>query len=156
MRIIRMTAATLLVVAVGGAAAAAGSASAPSAPLVHTCSIADKHFILTARLNLAALGDWSDEFLHGDAKARDVVDQAETAVTAMQNTAPEDSTLRRTRVLLRAMFDEYASGVQASADGKRPGRHIYRAYGLANFAHDLLVDARPALQQRGCDVSPLL
>src|SRR2546430_621579 len=151
-----MTAATLLVLAVGGAAAAAGSASAPSAPPVHTCSVADKQFILSARLSMASLADWSNDFVQGNAKAGDVVDQAETAITTMRNTAPEDPTLRRTRVLLRAMFDEYASGIEASADGKRPGRHIYRAYALANFAHDLLVEARPALQQRGCDVTPLL
>src|SRR5919197_5551936 len=141
MRIVRMTAATLLVVAVGGAAAAVGSARGPSAPrLDHTCSVADKHFILSARLSMAALGEWSTDFLKGEAKADEVVDQAENSMTAMQNTAPEDPTLRRTRLLLRAMFREYASGIEASADGKRPGRHIYRAYGLANFAHDLLVD----------------
>lgn len=151
-----MTAATLLIVAVAGAAAAAGSARAPSASLVHTCSVADKHFILSTRLSMAALGDWSTDYLHGEAKAGEVVDQAETAIEAMQNTAPEDPSLRRTRLLLRAMFGEYASGIEASADGQRPGRHIYRAYGLANFAHDILVEAKPALKQRGCDVSPLL
>jgi hypothetical protein len=27
---------------------------------------------------------------------------------------------------------------------------------LANFAHDVLSQAKPALAQRGCDISPLL
>jgi hypothetical protein len=33
---------------------------------------------------------------------------------------------------------------------------MYRAYGLANFAHDVLVQAQPDLLERGCDVGPLL
>jgi hypothetical protein len=33
---------------------------------------------------------------------------------------------------------------------------MYRAYGLANFAHDTLVGAAPELRRRGCDVSSLL
>ena len=151
-----MTAATLLVVLVGGAAVAAGSSRASSTTLDHTCSLADKQFILSARLNMAAVGRWSEDYLHGDAKAGEVVAQAETAITAMRNTEPEDPSLRRTQLLLRTMFGEYAQAIEASAGGKRPGRHIYRAYGLANFAHDILVEAQPALRQRGCDVAPLL
>ena len=33
---------------------------------------------------------------------------------------------------------------------------MYRAYGLASFARDVLTEAAPALQQRGCDVKSLL
>jgi hypothetical protein len=33
---------------------------------------------------------------------------------------------------------------------------MMRAYGLANFAHDVLVQAQPALAARGCSVAALL
>ena len=156
MRVLRTTAATLLILAVAGGAAAAGRSSAHAAPLSHTCSLADKHFIQSARLSMFSVGSWSDDYLRGEAKASEVIAQADNAVLAMRNTQPEDPTLRRASLVLRAMFGEYADAVAADAHGHRPGRHIYRAYGLANFAHDLLVQARPALEQHGCDVSPLL
>jgi len=33
---------------------------------------------------------------------------------------------------------------------------MFRAYGLANFAREILVEAQPELAKRGCDVAPLL
>ena len=36
------------------------------------------------------------------------------------------------------------------------GPHMYRAYGLANYAHDVLSRAQPALKVRGCDLTDLL
>ena len=33
---------------------------------------------------------------------------------------------------------------------------MYRAYGLANFAHTVLLQAQAPLAQLGCDVQPLL
>jgi hypothetical protein len=33
---------------------------------------------------------------------------------------------------------------------------MYRAYGLANYAHTVLVRADPQLRKLGCDVHPLL
>jgi hypothetical protein len=33
---------------------------------------------------------------------------------------------------------------------------MHRAYGLANFARDVLAQAQPALQREGCNVAPLL
>ena len=39
---------------------------------------------------------------------------------------------------------------------KLAGRVEMLAYGLANFAHDVLAQAEQPLKQRGCDVSPLL
>ena len=55
-----------------------------------------------------------------------------------------------------AMFTEYARAMNAEAKHKDAGPHIQRSYGLANFAHDVLVQAEPGLKARGCDVSPLL
>jgi hypothetical protein len=33
---------------------------------------------------------------------------------------------------------------------------MYRAYGLANYAHGVLEKAQPALVRRGCDLTDLL
>ena len=55
-----------------------------------------------------------------------------------------------------AMFSEYSRAMTAEAKHKDAGPHIQRSYGLANFAHDVLVQAEPGLKARGCDVSPLL
>lgn len=126
------------------------------AAVVHTCSATDRQFIGAAQLNMAALGSLSQEYLAGDAKARDVIEQADASVTAMLNTNPSDTSLSKTRQILRAMFSEYGRAIRADAHHHNPGKYIYRAYGLANFAHDILAQAQPGLAERGCDVSPLL
>jgi hypothetical protein len=122
----------------------------------HTCSVTDRQFISAAQLNMAALGSLSEDYLHGDAKPVDVIDQTENAAVGMRNTNPSDPSLSKTRAILGAMFVEYGRAIRADAKHRNPGKYIYRAYGLANFAHDILTDAQPALGKRGCDVSPLL
>jgi len=122
----------------------------------HTCSVTDRQFIGTAQLNMAALGSLSEDYLHGDAKPADVIDQTKNAVTGLANTNPSDPSLSKTRAIMRAMFIEYGRAIRADAKHRNPGKYIYRAYGLANFAHDVLAEAQPALGKRGCDVSPLL
>jgi hypothetical protein len=126
------------------------------AAVSHTCSATDRQFVSVAQLNMAALGSLSEDYLHGDAKPADVIDQTQTAILGLRNTDPSDPSLSKTRKIMRAMFVEYARAIRAHARHKNPGKYIYRAYGLANFAHDVLADAQPALQQQGCDVSPLL
>jgi hypothetical protein len=122
----------------------------------HTCSATDRQFLGAAQLNMAALGTLSQDYLQGDAKADDVILQADSAVTSMLNTNPSDPSLSKTRTILRAMFLNYGRAIRADKHHHDPGKYIYRAYGLANFAHDVLANARPALAERGCDVSPLL
>jgi hypothetical protein len=126
------------------------------AAVVHTCSATDRQFISAAQLNMAALGSLSEEYLHGDAKADDVIQQTKSSVVVMHNTNPSDPSLSKTRAILRAMFLEYGRAIRADKRHHDPGQHIYRAYGLANFAHDVLSQAKPALAKRGCDISPLL
>jgi hypothetical protein len=126
------------------------------AAVSHTCSATDRQFMSVAQLNMAALGSLSEDYLHGDAKPADVIDQAQTAIVGLRNTDPSDPSLSKTRVIMRAMFVEYGRAIRADAHHKNPGKYIYRAYGLANFAHDVLSDAKPGLMKRGCDVSPLL
>jgi len=122
----------------------------------HTCSATDRQFMTVAQLNMAALGSLSEDYLRGDAKPRDVLDQTKLSITVIGNTDPTDPSLSKTRAILRAMFLEYGRAIRADAKHKNPGKYIYRAYGLANFAHDILADAKPGLMQRGCDVNPLL
>jgi hypothetical protein len=126
------------------------------AAVAHTCSATDRQFMTVAQLNMAALGSLSEDYLHGDAKPADVIDQTEMALTGLGNTNPTDPSLSKTRIILRAMFLEYSRAIRADAKHRNPGKYIYRAYGLANFAHDVLSDARPGLLERGCDVGPLL
>jgi hypothetical protein len=126
------------------------------AAVVHTCSATDRQFIGAAQLNMAALGSLSEDYLRGDAKADDVIELTKSSVVVMHNTNPSDPSLSRTRAILRAMFVEYGRAIRADKQKKDPGKYIYRAYGLANFAHDILQSAKPALAKRGCDVSPLL
>ena len=126
------------------------------AAVAHTCSATDRQFMSVAQLNMAALGSLSEDYLHGDAKPADVIGQTEMAVTGLVNTNPSDPSLAKTRSILRAMFVEYGRAIRADQHHHNPGKYIYRAYGLANFAHDVLSDARPGLQKRGCDITPLL
>jgi hypothetical protein len=127
-----------------------------NAAVSHTCSATDRQFLGTAQLNMAALGTLSQDYLQGEAQADDVIMQTDSAITSLLNTNPSDPSLSKTRAILRAMFTEYGRAIQADKHHKDPGKYIYRAYGLANFAHDVLSQAEPALAKRGCDVSPLL
>jgi hypothetical protein len=126
------------------------------AAVSHTCSATDRQFLGTAQLNMAALGSLSQDYLQGNAQADDVILQTDSAATSLLNTDPSDPSLSKTRAILRAMFLEYGRAIRADKHHRDPGKYIYRAYGLANFAHDVLAQAEPALAKRGCDVSPLL
>ena len=122
----------------------------------HTCSVTDRQFIETAKTNVTAVGLWGDEYLSGDAAADEVVHEAKQAARIVDGTNPTDPSLRETRRLMIGMFTEYGRAVEAKARGGDPGAHMYRAYGLANFAHDVLVAADAPLRRRGCSVRPLL
>ncbi len=126
------------------------------AGVVHTCYPVDRQFIVSAQLNMVALGETADDYLRGNAKSGEVIGETNAAMRSLGNTRPADPSLTQTKAVLRAMFLEYAKAIQAKSHHNSPGKHIYRAYGLANFAHDLLSHERGALEQQGCDVSPLL
>jgi hypothetical protein len=126
------------------------------AAVAHTCSATDRQFMTVAQLNMAALGSLSQDYLHGDAKPADVIDQTKLSFAVLGNTNPTDPSLSKARAIMRAMFLEYGRAIRADAKHRNPGKYIYRAYGLANFAHDILSEAQPGLMRRGCDVAPLL
>lgn len=153
----RITAAAGLAVAIFAVATMVLLMSGNSkAAINHTCSATDRQFLGAAQLNMAALGALSTDYLQGNAQADDVILQADSAVTSLLNTNPSDPSLSKTRTILRTMFLEYGRAIRAHKHHDDPGKYIYRAYGLANFAHDILSQAEPALAKRGCDVSPLL
>ena len=147
-----LSAAAVLLVGLGLLAFGRG----PGTSSAHTCSATDRDFIETAQLNMTALNVWAEGYLHGSVKPNVVVKQARDAAKIVNGTSPSDPSLEKTRYLMTAMFNEYATAILVKSKHKDPGRHIYRAYGLANFAHDVLTEAQPALVQRGCDVGPLL
>lgn len=127
-----------------------------SGPVSHTCSVTDRAFIVTAGTNLTAIGLWGQQYLDGETAAADVASEAANAAKIVGATAPTDPSLAETRSLLVGMFSEYRQAMQAEATHHDAGRHMFHAYGLANFAHDVLAEVEPALAKRGCDVAPLM
>ena len=134
----------------------AGGHAAPTRGVSHTCSATDRQFISAAALNVGSVGLFGESYLHGEAKATEVVGAAHDASDAMSATDPRDKSLSSAKRLMRAMFLEYARAVKLHAGGKDAGRHMYRAYSLANFAHQVLSEAEPGLAKSGCDVRDLL
>jgi len=143
-------AATLVLVAVSSGCSGARSAHG------HTCTATDQKFIQTASVDMTGLGALTADYQSGQAEPKDVAQQAFDAAVRVQHTDPKDPSLKAAQRYLDAMFQEYGTAVTIQAKGGDAGERMYRAYGLANFAHDVLLQAQPALSQRGCDVAPLL
>jgi hypothetical protein len=153
-RRIGLTAAGLIAAFTIALSLATVSRAKPS--VTHTCSVTDRQFIEVARTNMTAIGLWGQQYLSGESGADEVVGQAKQAAKIVAGTSPTDPSLSRTRRLLVGMFTEYGKGIQLQARHKDGGKHVYRSYGLANYAHDTLAQAEPALRKRGCDIAPLL
>ena len=81
---------------------------------------------------------------------------ASAGVKIVRGTGPTDSSLQQTKGLLIGMLTEYAKAVQLQDHQGNAGPHMYRAYGLANYAHTVLTRAERPLSKLGCDVRPLL
>ena len=97
---------------------------------------------------MTALELWSDQYQSGDASAEDVVGQAHAAAKIMRGKGPTDFSLRQTQRLVIGMLNEYAQGVQMHEQHRDAGPTMYRAYGLANFAHTVLLRTTAARQAR--------
>ena len=100
----RITAAAGLVSAVivlGGLILFVGGTG--NAQIVHTCSATDKQFITEAQLNMATLSSEAEDFLHGGAKANDVIEADRAALQGIRGTGPSDPSLSKTRAILSAM-----------------------------------------------------
>lgn len=133
-----------------------GGGRAETATIAHTCSATDRQFIRHAELNMVALGLWGEQYRDGEATALEVVAEARRAAKRIDELKPSDPSLRKTRSLVSGMITEYGRAMFAKAREREAGPHMYRSYGLANFARDVLVEAAPELERRGCDVSGLL
>ena len=155
MRRIGLTAAGLLAMVTIALALVTSGRARPNLA-VHTCSATDRQFIETARTNMTALGLWSEQYENGDSGGAELVKQARTGEKIVRGTGPTDSSLQQTRRLLMGMLSEYARAVQLQDRHGDAGPHMYRAYGLANYAHTVLTQAERPLFKLGCDVRPLL
>jgi hypothetical protein len=133
-----------------------GGGRARSATVEHTCSATDRQFINKTELNLTALGIWSEDYRRGEATALEVVREARRAAKRVDVMRPTDPALQTTKPLIAGMLTEYGRGMAAKARQRDAAEHVMRAYGLANFAHEVLADAEVGLRRAGCDVSPLL
>jgi hypothetical protein len=150
-RAYRLTAAVLVLCAtplIAGCARVSATA--------HTCSATDKQFIDVTQLNMNMLGYWSSDLATGEALPGEVIAETKAAAIRVDQTAPTDPSLSQTRLIVRSMFVEYWRAVAAHAGHREAGPHMMRAYGLANFAHDVLAQAEPALASKGCSVAALL
>jgi hypothetical protein len=116
----------------------------------------DQSFIQTASVDLTGLGSLNADYQSGQVEAKEVAQQAFDAAVRVQPTDPKDPSLKTAQRYLDAMFQEYGTAVTIHTKGGDAGERMHRAYGLANFAHDVLVQAQPALYEQGCDVGPLL
>jgi len=125
-------------------------------PVSHTCSVTDRAFIDGAKTNVDAVDLWGQQYLDGDAGPAEVAAEAARAAKIVGAARPTDPSLTQARNLLVAMFTAYRGAMEQRAKHRDAGDQIFHAYGLANFAHDVLLKAEPALAKRGCDVSPLL
>jgi hypothetical protein len=149
-----IAAALLALAAISLTVATAGGARANRR--IHTCSATDRQFIEAARTNMTALELWSEQYQSGDAGGEDVSGQARAAAKIMRGMGPTDFSLRQTQRLVVGMLSEYAKAVQLRERHRDAGAHMYRAYGLANYAHTVLVGAKAPLSELGCDLRPLL
>ena len=107
-------------------------------------------------MNMTTVGLVGQEYLEGDADAAEVVTVAKRAARSVVRSKPTDPSLDRTRLLMNGMFVEYGRALDAQSKNGDAGVHMYRSYGLANFANEILRKAQPELGKRGCDVAPLL
>ena len=155
MRRIGLTAAGLLAMVTIALALVTSGRARPNLA-IHTCSATDRQFIETARTNMTALGLWSEQYESGDAGGAELVKQARAGAKILRATGPTDSSLQQTRRLLVGMLTEYARAVQLQDRHGDAGPHMYRAYGLANYAHSVLARAKMPMLKLGCDVRPLL
>src|SRR5436190_10749125 len=108
----------LLLVTSGAVYASAGRSSQP-APVRHTCGLTDRQFLANYQVQLAAVGMYGDDFLHGSAKPQEVIGAAKDAARAMHSSAPFDPALLTVRRYAPGMFLEFGRAVKARSRQER-------------------------------------
>lgn len=135
----------------------AGGCTESRVAVGHSCGALDRRFIETAGVNMTALGMLAEDYQTGAMSPEEVAEEARASAQRVTYVEPRDPSLRTAQALIGAMFREYGDAVHRQAKGKPDaGERMYRAYGLANFARDVLRQAQPALAKQGCDVAALL
>jgi hypothetical protein len=152
---LRLVVAVFLLVSIGAILASAGRSSAP-ARIQHTCGLTDRQFISNYQVQLAAVGMYGDDYLHGSAKAQEVIDTAREAARVVRTSAPQDPSLMVVRQYAPAMFLEFGRAVKARAADRNAAPAMYRSYSISAHVDEILRDAQPGLAAIGCDVTDLL
>ena len=150
-----LTAAGLVVAAV---ALVAGGRAEPArtSGVSHVCGALDKQFIRAAAISNASVELLGHDFVVGDLSAPDALSQTREAALGIRLTEPRDPSLKLTRTLMHGMVVEYGRAIHARWKGGNASAHMYRSYSLANYAHDVLIEAEPALSHEGCSLAELL
>jgi hypothetical protein len=151
---LRLVVAVVLLVSVGAVLASAGRSSAP-ARIQHTCGLTDRQFLSNYQVQLAAVGMYGDDYLHGSAKAQEVIEAAREAARVVRTSAPLDPSLLVVRQYAPAMFVEYSRAVKARAAGNNAAPAMYRSYSISAHVNEVLQEAQPGLAAAGCDVTDL-
>src|SRR3954471_807512 len=140
---LRLVVVVLMLVSVGAILASSGRSSAPGR-IQHTCGLTDRQFLANYQVQLAAVGMYGDDYLHGAADPQDVIGAARDAAHAVRSSAPLDPSLLTVRHYAPAMFLEFGRAVRARADGRNATPAMYRSYSLGARVEEVLRDAQPA------------
>jgi len=122
----------------------------------HSCGLTDREFLQIAALQVETVGMYGDDYLRGDAKAKELIAVTREAARAVRETAPFDTSLQTARRYLPLMFLQYADAVRKRDAGKDSSADMYLAYSIGARVKEVLHEAKPALTAAGCDVSDLL
>src|SRR4051794_16156718 len=152
---LRFGVAAAVLACVGALLAGQGRSAAPER-IEHTCGLTDRQFLANYQIQLAEVGVYGDDYLHGAATAKDVVSVAQSAAKVVRSSAPFDPSLQLVKKYAPVMFLRYADAVQARAAGKTATREMYLAYSIGARVEDALREAAPSLSALGCDVSDVL
>src|SRR3954463_11257013 len=104
---LRLSVVVLLVLVTTGAVYASAGRSSQPAAVRHSCGVTDRQFLANYQVQLAAVGMYGDDYLHGSAKPQDVIGAAKEAARAMRSSAPFDPSLLTVRRYAPAMFLEF-------------------------------------------------
>src|SRR3954447_6248439 len=145
----------LLLIGSGALYASAGRSSQP-ARIRHSCGLTDRQFLANYQVQLTSVEMFGDDYLHGQAKAQEVIGAAREAARAVGTSAPFDPSLLTVRRYGPALFLEYARAVKARAVGRNAAPAMYRSQLLGARVDEVLREAQPGLAALGCDVADLL
>jgi hypothetical protein len=151
---LRLVVVVFMLVSVGAILASSGRSSAP-ARIEHICGLTDRQFLSNYQVQLEAVGMYGNDYLHGSAKAQEVIDTAREAARVVRTSAPQDPSLLVVRRYAPAMFLEFGRAVKARAAGRNATPAMYRSYSIGTQVNEILREAQPGLAAAGCDVTSL-